>query len=304
MSPASGCSSRAWPSSCASTPATSSGELACCTRPRVRMICPPGAAKALTSCQSSSSDAHGRGLSRPPRRGAGELSSAALLGGRFAHFCVLGQRGDDGVRPRTSRVCCGMQAGDGLGRMQVEHPHGCRRAPPPSRPRTTPGRRPCQRWRAWATGRAPVPSSDLAEGGVGNEQGLRAWGSRLSSTSVASLTAAARRCAARRRATPRVAALALGAQNSKPAAGEADSHGRGVSRPAVAQLAGVERCASEGIDIERLRKPFAALQQGVRVLPDRAATAMAPSQRQPVDDVARRARLGDRRRGSRATACG
>ena len=122
MMPASGCSSSVWPSSCASTPATSSAEPARCTRPRVRMIWPPGTANALTSDQSSSTTRAGSGLSEAAaaRRWVSR-SSAALLAGVSHTLRSFAIDGDDGAAQRRARLLR-HHARTALGRMQIEQP--------------------------------------------------------------------------------------------------------------------------------------------------------------------------------------
>ena len=173
-SPASGWSSIVWPISWASTPATSSGEPAFCTSPRVMMICPPGVAKALTSAQSIITTRTGVDVVGCRDETAGQAVERDAAGSGFALLHVAGELGNDAAPHRLARLLR-QHPGDGLGRVQLEQPHAWRPAPPQCATVAMPGRRPSRRWRV---GDSPLAraNSACAERRVGHEQGLRAVG--------------------------------------------------------------------------------------------------------------------------------
>ena len=213
--PVSGCSSRAWPSSCASTPATSSGEPACCTRPRVRMICPPGRGEGIDEPPVEQHDAHGRAawsdaaaveaLGEPVERGAARR--------RLALPRLAGERGDDVAPQHLARLLrhdARHRSGPDAGRAAARRP----RRRPPSRRRRRRAAAPASAGARPRVPRALASSALLNAGSATNSVWRRR--ARGSAARRWRRRAAARRCAARRRATRARRAARRARRISKP----------------------------------------------------------------------------------------
>ena len=276
--PASGCSSSAWPSSCASTPATSSGEPARCTSPRVRMIWPPGTAKALTSAQSSTTTRTGmRLVGGRGGEALGEPVEGGAAGRRLARLAVLRHRGDDVRAERLARLLR-HHARQAPGPDAARAATGRRRRRPRRPPRRGPAAGRCQRWRAAESAGARA-SSRRAKAGSATNSVSAPSGSQAQQHVGRVRRAAARCCAAavgpqpRAARSPSRAHLEAAVGRGGPATGAAAATRPSLSAPA-------KRVPSEGVDIERLRqalrrssagRPGSARSRSRRSAPSRTA---------------------------------
>ena len=222
--PVSGCSSRVCPSSCASTPATSSADPAVRTKPRVKTIWPPGTAKALTSSQSSSTTRTDMGL----------LDAAAVRRWvrRLARLVLLGE-GDGKIAPQRRARLLRHQLCHGLGRVQVEDPHA-RDEGEHGRHHAHAGPEPAQ---ALAGGREGGGAfQELAgEGGIRHEQRMSRL--RLQGQQHIGSLGAERHAAAQLAVGPQRRRQALGRAHLQAALAQAHLDALGVGRAAVAERA-------------------------------------------------------------------